>query len=50
MDKWDYIEEISDKNMIYQLLEWANAFNTRQVSLNQAKEFYNIFLNPYKIK
>lgn len=44
MDKWAYIELISKKDMLLDLLNWARVTNTMQITIEQAKFFYELFL------
>lgn len=44
MDKWNYITLISKKDMLLQLMDWAGAMNTQQVTQEQAEEFYKLFV------
>ena len=40
MDKWDYINLIAKQGKVLELLERYGLNNTQEVSLEQAREFY----------
>lgn len=44
MDKWDLIKLISEKDLLLKLLDWADVNSTREITQQQAEDFYKNYV------